>query len=105
MEISELEEFVALLESETPTTHSDFVRLRTDALNCLRWLRDAYDDYIKANGRSGDMEIRMFHASERVRPLYDRANDGIKQWVPKPQLCLNPFGEALVNLYAIQNDE
>jgi hypothetical protein len=38
MTLEEIKEFISLLESETPTDHFGWLRLRKDVLTCRMWL-------------------------------------------------------------------
>lgn len=77
MNLNDIEELLTLLESETPTSHSGYLRLRADALTCLLWLRQEAGDQAPA------------WMENRASRIFDKANEAIGRWTAKPRLCLN----------------
>jgi hypothetical protein len=79
MTLDEIDQFLVLLESETPTTHSGWMRLKEDATTCMIWLKQAEFGHTAP------------WLEENARRLFDRAIKGIESYVAKPRLCLNPL--------------
>jgi hypothetical protein len=77
MTLDEIDQFLVLLESENPTTHSEWMRLKADALTCIGWLRQNSDGYTPA------------WLEESANRTLDRALKGIERYTAKPRLCLN----------------
>jgi hypothetical protein len=81
MTLDEIERFLILLNEETPTTHSGWMRLKEDATTCMIWLRQ------------NEFSHTAPWLEESARRLFDRAIKGIESYAAKPRLFLNPLGE------------
>lgn len=80
MNITDIQEFLSLLEGEEPCDHFGWLRLRKDILTVSVWLDQV----------ASPVDVRW--AELRVEDLLDKVNGHIKAHTPNrlSQLCLNP---------------
>ena len=77
MNLNEILELITLLEGEAPTSLSEAMRLKADALTILTWLRQEAGDQAPA------------WIEERAERILNKANEAFGRWTAKPRLCLN----------------
>lgn len=84
MNLEEIQELISLLESETPTDHFGWLRLRSDALTCLTWM----ERYVAQT----DPYAGTWPYYDRINLILAKADEGISKKAASrlSGLCVNP---------------
>lgn len=84
MNLEEITEYLSMLESETPTSHFGWLRLRSDAMTCLVWM----ERYVAQT----DPYAGTWSYYDRIHRIIAKADEAISKKAASrlSGLCLNP---------------